>query len=147
MENFDEIIYKYRYIIGTTLVVIILAGLGVLGFNYYQQNNAKQEDVKFASLKQQNDQLRQELAQGAAKQIVGPNTQILAQNQGNKININTASADDLDKIPDVGPARAKLIIDYRSQNGGFKTIEEMKNIKGIGDKTFEKMKDLITAGE
>jgi comEA protein len=147
IENFDEIIYKYRYVIGATLVVIILLGLGVLGFNYYQKNNAAKEDASVATLKQQNDQLRQELAQGATKQIVSSSAQTAVQNQGDKININTASVEDLDKIPDVGPARAKLIIDYRSQNGGFKTIEEMKNIKGIGDKTFEKMKDSITIGE
>lgn len=53
----------------------------------------------------------------------------------------------LDKLPGIGPARAKDIITYREQKGGFKTIEEIKNIKGIGDKSFESLKDLITVGE
>jgi competence protein ComEA len=61
-----------------------------------------------------------------------------------KININEADITELDKLPGVGPARAQDIIDYRDQNAGFDSIEEIKNIKGIGDATFEKMKDMIS---
>ncbi|WP_291648781.1 helix-hairpin-helix domain-containing protein [Clostridium sp.] len=60
------------------------------------------------------------------------------------ININTASLEELQKINGVGEVKAKSIIEYREKNGGFKSIDEMKNIEGIGDKTFEKMKDKIT---
>lgn len=60
------------------------------------------------------------------------------------ININTASAGELEKLPGVGPARAADIIQYRQANGGFKTPEEIMNIRGIGEKTFEKMKGMIT---
>lgn len=60
------------------------------------------------------------------------------------ININTASASELEKLPGVGPARAEAIIQYRNANGGFKTPEEIMNISGIGEKTFEKMKGMIT---
>lgn len=59
------------------------------------------------------------------------------------ININTASAAELDSLPDIGPSRVEAIIKYREKNGGFKNIEEIKNISGIGEKSFEKMKDLI----
>lgn len=59
------------------------------------------------------------------------------------ININTGGISDLMEINGVGEAKAKNIIDYREKNGEFKTIEEIKNIDGIGDKTFEKMKDTI----
>jgi len=60
------------------------------------------------------------------------------------VNINTASSSQLDSLPGIGPAYAQRIIDYRNANGGFKTIEEVKNVKGIGDKTFDKFKDQIT---
>lgn len=60
------------------------------------------------------------------------------------ININTATAEELEKLPGIGPAKAQAIIDYRNKFGGFKTIEEIKNVKGIGEKTYEKLKDLIT---
>jgi len=69
------------------------------------------------------------------------------EDESDKININTADATELDKLPGIGPARAADIIDYRQSHGGFKSIEEIKNISGIGDKTFENMKDLITVGE
>lgn len=60
-----------------------------------------------------------------------------------KININTADAEALQEIPGVGPATAEKIIAYRESNGRFQTIEDIKNVSGIGEKTFEKMKDKI----
>lgn len=59
------------------------------------------------------------------------------------ISINTANESELKQIPGVGDVKAKAIIGYREANGGFKSIDEMKNIDGIGEKTFEKMKDKI----
>ena len=64
-------------------------------------------------------------------------------NQGSKININTADLKQLDDIPGVGEATANKILSYRDENGEFKSIEEIKNVNGIGDKKFENMKDLI----
>jgi competence protein ComEA len=72
--------------------------------------------------------------------------QIVSENilNGNKlIDINTASVDSLMTLPGIGEVYAKRIIDYRS-NKKFTSIEEIKNIQGIGDKTFEKLKDLIS---
>ncbi len=63
---------------------------------------------------------------------------------GEKININSAPADVLDKLPRVGPKVAQRIIDFRKLNGPFKKIEELMKVKGIGEKTFAKLKDLIT---
>lgn len=60
------------------------------------------------------------------------------------INLNTADENELQKIRGVGPAVAKRIVDYREQNGKFKTIEDIKKVRGIGEKTFEKIKDSIT---
>lgn len=60
------------------------------------------------------------------------------------ININTASAEELSTLPGIGPAIAGRIVEYRNANGGFRTIEDIKQVKGIGDATFERIKDLIT---
>lgn len=62
------------------------------------------------------------------------------------IDINTADADTLDLLPGIGPAYAQRIIEYRSANGPFRTVEDIMDVSGIGEKTFAKMKDLITAG-
>jgi competence protein ComEA len=64
-----------------------------------------------------------------------------------KININAASAEELDTLPGIGPAFAQRIIDYREVNGPFKSIEEITLVSGIGDATFDKIKDLITIGD
>jgi competence protein ComEA len=63
-----------------------------------------------------------------------------------KVNINTASAAELEKLPQVGPQIAKRIIDYRRESGAFKRIEDIMKVKGIGEKTFDRIKDLITVG-
>jgi competence protein ComEA len=63
--------------------------------------------------------------------------------EGGKVNINTATAEELDALPGIGPSIAQRIIDYRTTNGPFRSIEEIKNVKGIGDITFEKLRDKI----
>ncbi|MDR3296007.1 MAG: helix-hairpin-helix domain-containing protein [Clostridiales Family XIII bacterium] len=60
------------------------------------------------------------------------------------VNLNTADSAALQKLSGVGPATAEKIIDYRNQNGSFKTIEDLMNVSGIGSKTFEKLKDKIS---
>ena len=60
------------------------------------------------------------------------------------ININTATAEELDALPGVGPAIAGRIVDYREAYGPFATIEEIMEVKGIGPATFEEIRDLIT---
>ncbi len=60
------------------------------------------------------------------------------------ININTADKDELTKLRGVGPVIADRILEYRQNNGAFENIEDIKKVKGIGPKTFEKMKDSIT---
>lgn len=63
---------------------------------------------------------------------------------GEVVDINSANESELQKIKGVGQATAKRIIDYRTQHGDFKSVEEIKNVRGIGEKTFEKMKNFMT---
>ena len=63
--------------------------------------------------------------------------------KGKKININTATEEELESLKGIGPATAKNIISYREEYGGFSSIEEIKNVKRIGDKIFEKIKEDI----
>ena len=60
------------------------------------------------------------------------------------VNLNSATSVDLETLPGVGPATAKRILDYRQKNGGFKKIEDLMNVKGIGEKVFLKLKPLVT---
>jgi len=69
-----------------------------------------------------------------------------AQWAGAALNLNTATKDELIALPGIGPAKAQAILDYRHANGAFKSVEELKDVKGIGAKRFEKLKTELTVG-
>jgi competence protein ComEA len=63
---------------------------------------------------------------------------------GAKVNINTATATELETLPRIGPAMAQRIVDWRTANGRFSTVDDLLSVTGIGEKTFDGLKDQVT---
>ena len=63
-----------------------------------------------------------------------------------RVNINTASADELARLPGVGPAKARAIVEHRSEEP-FRKPEDRRKVKGIGEKLYDRLKDQVTVGE
>ena len=70
--------------------------------------------------------------------------ELVSENKSGKININTANSEELQSLKGIGPSTASSIIAYREEYGGFSSIEEIMNVKRIGEKTFAKIKDRIS---
>ena len=68
-----------------------------------------------------------------------------AQSKPELLNINTASAEELQTLPNIGETTAQRIIDYRTQHGDFSSVDDLQNVRGIGEKTLEKLKPFIKA--
>ncbi len=87
---------------------------------------------------------------GSAPPATGPFTVITTPgattNNADLVNINTATLNELDTLPGIGPTIAQKIIDYRTQHGPFSNIEDIMNVSGIGPATFDNIRDLITTG-
>ena len=60
-----------------------------------------------------------------------------------RVDLNTASQQALEALPGIGPRTAELIISYRDEHGGFKKVEELMNIRGIGERTFLRLRELV----
>lgn len=75
--------------------------------------------------------------------VFSAHVQAYTETSKKKIDINTASVTELQKLPRVGEKVAQRIIDFRKQHGDFKKIEEIMKVKGIGERTFKLIKDLI----
>jgi competence protein ComEA len=62
------------------------------------------------------------------------------------LDLNTATKDELVALNGIGPAKAQAILDYRTQHGGFKSVDELKDVKGIGARQLERLKPELTVG-
>ncbi|MBE6157325.1 MAG: hypothetical protein E7160_00805 [Firmicutes bacterium] len=106
--------------------------------NYEVENFKRTKEIEESIIKQCNQKDNNSLKNDAC---IGNNTE---ENINSKISLNSATKEELMTLSGIGEAKAEDIIDYRNKNGGFKNIEEIKNIKGIGDSMFDKIKDHIT---
>jgi competence protein ComEA len=82
----------------------------------------------------------------ASAQQAAPAVAQAAATPSTPININTASADQLEGLPGIGAKTATRIVEYRQKNGAFKKVEDLMNIRGIGEKNFLRLKPFITVG-
>ena len=73
-----------------------------------------------------------------------PTPESSSQAVASPLNLNAATATQLESLPGIGARTAERIIEYRQKNGGFKKIEELMNVRGVGEKSFLKLKPLIT---
>ena len=167
-NKFEVLIEKYRFWIGGILILAIVGGSAVL---IWRENYAKpkledrisvleekinrlEADQKISnsefliSNQNTNDQIsNSQTEQGTVAGTTASSQKQATSNKGQiagKININTATAAELDALPGIGPAYAGRIIDYRNANGGFKNIDELDNVKGIGKATIDKFRNLIS---
>jgi len=148
-----QFIEKQSIYIGIGLVAIALAGgilLMVKKGASADQLKIDDRDKQIADLKTQVTALQKENAdlkassQSAAASNQTSNDNQLSNQESGKINLNTASQAQLESLPGIGPTYAQRIIEYRNSHNGFKNCEEVQNVKGIGPKTYEKFKDMIT---
>lgn len=154
MVNFIE---KYRIYLGLGLILIILLGSGILLWQRKIGNfSSKNQNTELADLQAENQDLKDRIAKlelsinstnnsesGVVKSAESPS----AKATGDKlalVNINTADEKALDALPGIGPAKAKAIIDYRDSYGNFKTTQDIIKVSGIGQSTYEKLKDMIS---
>ena len=112
--------------------------------------SANVESVNLAALLVDGEQLNIPYKDGvapteppAALELPGSPTETTSENT-DLININTASLEELDSLPGIGPTTAQRIIDYRTENGPFTTIDQIMDVSGIGPATYDEIKNLIT---
>ncbi len=104
---------------------------------------SKEQVRKYTETKQE-EQKKQELCNEEVQNDACIEEKQEEKEQTGKININTATLEQLQTLPRIGEAKAKNILAYRKKNGGFKKIEEIKEISGIGESIFDQIKDYIT---
>jgi len=165
-----DYIEKYRLLIGISLLILVCAGIGFLIYreNYWKpgiEARLSAQETKIAELETKLSGTKSEpvavdpaaiaaaSTQPAAVSVSKPAEAVSAPTsstavpapatQSKIVHINTATLADFDSLPGIGPVLSKRILDYREKNGPFASVEGLKKVSGIGDKTYLKFKDLL----
>ena len=102
------------------------------------------EDGQKIYIPNKNEKIDEYITTSNGNNIMNKNNNETKERKENKVNINTANQSELDSLPGIGPSIAQRIIEYREENGNFKRIEDLQNVKGIGDAKFSDIKDNVT---
>ena len=124
----NHIIEQHYWKTVTFLIILILAGSGLWGLRRFNPTLflGKPDFVATPETEQHPTQEKQQRAKSAWL-----------------LNINTASAEELETLPNIGPRMAERIIDYREKHGDFPSVDALQNVRGIGKKTLEKLRPFI----
>lgn len=106
---------------------------------------AEKSQINLAALVEDGERLDIPYIEGASPVLGTPVPEVVTSTT-ELIDINIASAAELESLPGIGPTTAQKIIEYREQNGPFLNTEDIINVSGIGPGTYERIKDLITVG-
>jgi len=150
-----EFIEKHSTYIGIGLIVVCLIGGTLLlvrkGSLAKSQPPQSDQNQKISELENKITDLEAKIAEpkpAAAAPVSEVATSPLPTSKSSqpngKVNINTANQAQLESLPQIGPTKAQAIIEYRTANGPFTSPDKIQNVKGIGPKTYEKLKDQIT---
>lgn len=131
MNNVENAVERHYWRVVTFLVILILAGAGFWGVRRFAPAVFLGKPDLIAVPNDENSQNR------TTKQAVA-NKPVL-------LNINTASVEELQTLPNIGESTAQRIVDYRTQHGNFASVDALQNVRGIGAKTLEKLKPFVDA--
>ena len=131
MNNVENVVERHYWKAVTFLVILILAGAGFWGLRRFAPAVFLGKPDLIAVPNDEQPQNR--------------TTAVRIPNQPELLNINTATVEELQTLPNIGEATAQRIIDYRTQHGNFASVDALQNVKGIGAKTVEKLRPFVDA--
>ena len=131
MNNVSDAVERHYWKAVNFLVILILVGSGFWGVRRFAP-------AVFLGKPDLIAVPNEERPQNDATETLAPSTPEL-------LNINTASAEELQTLPNIGVQMAQRIVDYREQHGKFTSVEALQNVKGIGAKTLEKLRPFVDA--
>lgn len=131
MNNISDAVERHYWKAVTFLVILILVGSGFWGVRRFAPAVFLGKPDLIAIPNEEHPQ--------------NQTTQPLTPNKPELLNINTASAEELQTLPNIGVQMAQRILDYRERHGKFTSVEALQNVKGIGAKTLEKLRPFVDA--
>jgi comEA protein len=130
MNNVENTVERHYWRAVAFLVILILAGAGFWGLRRFAPAMFLGKPDLIAVPNDEHPQNR---------------TKSVTLNKPALLNINTASVEELQTLPNIGEATAQRIVDYRTQHGDFDSVDAIQNVKGIGTKTLEKLRPFVDA--